>query len=134
MVPALEIGEVSKVFKGGVHAVTGVSLSLTSGVVGLLGPNAAGKTTLMQMITTTTSPTTGRITHEGVDLARTPTTFAGASATSRRISGRTTTSRPWSSSPTSLNDPDVLVVDEPTAGLDPEERVRFRNVLSDIGL
>jgi len=31
-----------------------------------------------------------------------------------------------------LNDPRVLVVDEPTAGLDPEERVRFRNILSDI--
>ena len=29
-------------------------------------------------------------------------------------------------------DPDLLVVDEPTAGLDPEERVRFRNVLSGI--
>ena len=32
-----------------------------------------------------------------------------------------------------INDPDFVIVDEPTAGLDPEERVRFRNVLSDIG-
>jgi ABC-type multidrug transport system ATPase subunit len=32
-----------------------------------------------------------------------------------------------------INDPDLVIVDEPTAGLDPEERVRFRNVLSDIG-
>ncbi|MEO8031739.1 MAG: ATP-binding cassette domain-containing protein [Gemmatimonadota bacterium] len=32
-----------------------------------------------------------------------------------------------------INDPDLLIVDEPTAGLDPEERVRFRNVLSDAG-
>ncbi|MFR9727477.1 ABC transporter ATP-binding protein [Streptomyces sp. MS19] len=31
-----------------------------------------------------------------------------------------------------LGDPRVLVVDEPTAGLDPEERVRFRNLLSDL--
>jgi ABC-2 type transport system ATP-binding protein len=31
-----------------------------------------------------------------------------------------------------LNDPQLLVVDEPTAGLDPEERVRFRNLLSDL--
>ncbi len=30
-----------------------------------------------------------------------------------------------------LNDPKLLIVDEPTAGLDPEERVRFRNLLSD---
>ena len=33
-----------------------------------------------------------------------------------------------------LNDPEVLIVDEPTVGLDPEERVRFRNVLGDLGL
>ena len=32
-----------------------------------------------------------------------------------------------------VNEPDLVIVDEPTAGLDPEERVRFRNVLSDIG-
>ncbi len=32
-----------------------------------------------------------------------------------------------------VGDPDILIVDEPTAGLDPEERVRFRNILSDVG-
>ena len=32
-----------------------------------------------------------------------------------------------------LNDPALLIVDEPTAGLDPEERVRFRHLLSDLG-
>jgi ABC-type multidrug transport system ATPase subunit len=31
-----------------------------------------------------------------------------------------------------LNDPQLLIVDEPTAGLDPAERVRFRNLLSDL--
>jgi ABC-type multidrug transport system ATPase subunit len=31
-----------------------------------------------------------------------------------------------------INDPRLLIVDEPTAGLDPEERVRFRNLLSDL--
>jgi ABC-2 type transport system ATP-binding protein len=32
-----------------------------------------------------------------------------------------------------LNDPQLLIVDEPTAGLDPEERIRFRNLLSELG-
>lgn len=32
-----------------------------------------------------------------------------------------------------LNEADILILDEPTAGLDPKERVRFRNIISSLG-
>jgi ABC-type multidrug transport system ATPase subunit len=158
-----------------------VSLALGPGVLGLLGPNGAGKSTLMRILATVTRATTGRVTWNGTDIARSPDAvratlgylpqdfgvypnlnaveFLEYIAAIKGLSGRAarrridellhlvnlveSARRPLGGysggmrqrvgiAQALLNDPQLLIVDEPTAGLDPEERVRFRNLLSDL--
>lgn len=65
----LKIEHLSKRFKDKT-AVNDVSLTLTSGVWGLLGANGAGKTTLMRMIADIMVPTNGAIYYDGQDIIR----------------------------------------------------------------
>ncbi len=54
-------------------AVDGVSITLARGeVLGLLGPNAAGKTTTLQMLTGNLAPTSGQVRVCGIDLEDAP--------------------------------------------------------------
>lgn len=175
----LELRNVSKQYGKGPLAVSDVSLSLTQGVVGLIGHNGAGKTTLMQMIATLARPTSGQILFQGQDIVATPQVirrrlgylpqdfgvypnlsalefmqyFAAIKGCrdARRIRQllelvnlHDHADRPAASfsggmrrrlgiAQALLNDPDILIVDEPTAGLDPEERLRFRNLLGELG-
>jgi ABC-2 type transport system ATP-binding protein len=56
-----------------VEAVRGISFEVAPGeFFGLLGPNGAGKSTTLGCITTLVRPTSGRITVDGVDVARDP--------------------------------------------------------------
>ncbi len=68
----LVIAGVGKLYRGGVWGLRDVSLELGSGVLGLVGPNGAGKSTLMRILSTVTRPTTGKVTWDGADIARSP--------------------------------------------------------------
>jgi ABC-2 type transport system ATP-binding protein len=48
----LEISNISKTYENGVKALQDVSLSIDNGMFGLLGPNEAGKSTLLRTIAT----------------------------------------------------------------------------------
>lgn len=176
----LKVTDLTKKFQN-TAAVDHISLSLGSGVYGLLGVNGAGKTTFMRMLCTLIRPTAGRITWEGRDifemegeyrrlLGYLPQEFgfypdftvedylmyiasikgirpnAARGRTARllrqvglekerkkkmkKLSGGM--KRRVGIAQAMLNDPKILILDEPTAGLDPSERIRFRNLISEL--
>jgi ABC-2 type transport system ATP-binding protein len=178
---ALSIHNVSKQYNRQNWGLRDFTLELGSGVLGLLGPNGAGKSTLMRILATITRPTSGSVTWNGVDIARTPDHLRAVlgylpqdfgvypnltafefleymaaikgldSKTAKRridellqvVNLAEAAKRPLGGysggmrqrvgiAQALLNDPQLLIVDEPTVGLDPEERVRFRNLLSDL--
>jgi len=73
--PAIEIDGLSKTYRpqtsAPVHAVVHVTLSVPAGQeVGILGPNAAGKTTLLKLIAGMVRPTAGHVQVQGHDVVR----------------------------------------------------------------
>jgi ABC-2 type transport system ATP-binding protein len=64
----LIIKDLMKTYSSGVQALKGVSLELSPGVFGLLGPNGSGKTTLMKIVATLLEPDSGTIEMNGADL------------------------------------------------------------------
>jgi branched-chain amino acid transport system ATP-binding protein len=70
--PLMGLRGVTKRF-GGLTALNGVSFDLMPGeIVGLIGPNCAGKTTLINVITGVQAPDSGTVTFEGEEIDRLP--------------------------------------------------------------
>ena len=70
---AVQAENLVKTYPGEVEAVRGISFEVAAGeAFGLLGPNGAGKTTTIGMLNSTVTPTSGRATLGGRDVARDP--------------------------------------------------------------
>ena len=176
----LTIQNLTKVYPPDLVAVDDVSIRLKQGVVGLIGHNGAGKTSLINMIATLVRPTRGRILFDDYDIVRQPERIRRrlgflpqefgahnnltahdflrylAALKGVRDAGRMRRClemvnlhefaqrrlsefsggmrRRLGIAQALLNDPDILIVDEPTTGLDLDERLRFRMLMAQVGL
>jgi ABC-type multidrug transport system ATPase subunit len=180
----ITIGQLSKTYKGNIHALRGINLEIGSQMFGLLGANGAGKTTLMRIIAGLIQPSAGKVTVMGHDISTakgkrlvrehlgylpqeyglylnlTGAEFLDYMAILKGIKNRQVRRQQVDTvlekvrlsevahrqiktysggmrrrigiAQALLGHPDLLIVDEPTVGLDPEERVHLRNILADM--
>ena len=145
---SITIKGLSHYYPNGKKALNNINLEIPSGMFGLLGPNGAGKSTLMRILVTLMEPTEGSVDVCGYDirtqrkevrriLGYLPQDFRFFAKYKVRefleyaaaLTGGM--KRRLGIAQALIHKPKVLVVDEPTTGLDPEERIRFRNLLSE---
>ena len=179
----LIINNLDKTYSNGVHALDNVSLTIGTGMFGLLGSNGAGKSSLMRTLATLQDADSGSVMLDDIDvlndknavrkvLGYLPQEFGvyprvsafellnhlallkGFGNRSERkdminqlfnkvnlyehrkkhVSSFSGGMRQrFGIAQCLIGSPKLIVVDEPTAGLDPGERNRFYNILSEIG-
>jgi ABC-2 type transport system ATP-binding protein len=70
MTPIISVENLSKTYASGFEALKGIDLAIRRGeIFALLGPNGAGKTTLISIICGIVTPSGGRVTVDGMDIA-----------------------------------------------------------------
>ena len=121
------IKNLNKIYPNGNHALKDINLEIPAGMFGLLGPNGAGKSTLMRILGMTHS----RQRKQAVDeMLENVGLFDVRERYANKLSGGM--KRRLGIAQALIHHPKVIIVDEPTTGLDPEERIRFRNLLSEV--
>jgi ABC-type multidrug transport system ATPase subunit len=120
----LQIGNISKTYPDGVQALKNVTLSIATGIYGLVGPADAGKSTLLRILTGVQRPDEGSVWLDGIDVLNHVHDVG-------HLVGYLTES-PGGDSWAIARSPKLLIIDRPLAGLEPAERVRLTDLMREL--
>jgi ABC-type multidrug transport system ATPase subunit len=125
----LHIHRVSRTYANGVRGLADVTLTIPPGVFGIVGPEGAGKSTLMRILATRQEPNAGSIHLGHLDLVK------HAHKIRKRLAylpqdfmsqAKASADRLFATSPA------LVLVDEPGVGLQPSQRARFARLAATV--